>query len=685
MEEIEDAYERLKIIIDASPRIIILFNSNFDVIDCNPAAISFMGCKSKEEMISSFEDDINRNTLEFYHQDGSLFMTVKDRIAAAARDGHVIVETKLVRNGIPRTLELEMKKIPYEDSFTIVVYASDLTDIREREEELMLMRQKDELQLAKLNLVVKASKIALWDMDVVKDDPVNLGNSLIWSDDLRHMLGFSGEEDFPNRVGTLQALIHPEDKERVINAFAAHLTDKTGKTPYNIEYRLQSRNGDYGYYHASGETIRDADGNPIRIAGALMDITGQKNLFLEAERRRNEADMANKAKSSFLSTMSHEIRTPMNAILGITEIQLRNDKLDSSVKDALERIYNSGALLLSIINDILDLSKIEAGRLELLDKNYDIASLISDTTQLNIMRIGSKPVEFKLSIDRNIPVMMSGDELRIKQILNNLLSNAFKYTTEGSVILSLTAEETAAENEVILVISVSDTGPGMTKEQIAMLFDEYARFNMGSNNSAEGTGLGMSITRNLVRLMKGDIKVESEPGRGTMFTVRLPQGNDGGKKLGGKMAENLEKFHYHNNARFNRVQISCEPMPYGKVLIVDDVDINIYVAIGLMAPYELQIDTADSGFEAVEKIKNGNVYDIIFMDHMMPQMDGIEAVIAIRALGYIHPIVALTANAVSGQANIFLENGFNDFISKPIDIRQMNLVLNKFIRDKYGK
>jgi PAS domain S-box-containing protein len=636
-------------------------------------------------MISDFEEIVNKNTLEFYGNDGSLSMTVKDRIAAAARDGYLKVESILLRNGLPRTLELEMKKIPYEDSFAIVVYASDLTDVRAHEEELSRMRKKDELQLAKLNMVVQASKIALWDMDVVKEDPVNLGNRIIWSDDVRHMLGFTDENDFPNLIGTLQALIHPDDKERVIGAFAAHLMDKTGAMPYDIEYRLQKKSGEYGYYRASGATIRDADGNPVRVAGALMNITEQKNLFLEAERQRNEAEKANKAKSSFLSTMSHEIRTPMNAILGITEIQLRNEKLDSSVKEALEKIYNSGDLLLCIINDILDLSKIEAGKLELSNKNYDVASLISDTTQLNMMRIGSKPIDFELFIDENIPAQMSGDELRIKQILNNLLSNAFKYTTEGSVKLSITAEETKSGNEVILVISVSDTGPGMTREQINMLFDEYARFNQGANIAAEGTGLGMSITRNLIRLMNGNIFVESEPGKGTTFTVRLPQGREDDEKLGVEMAENLEKFRSSSKTRLNRVHVSYDPMPYGKVLIVDDVDINIYVAMGLLAPYELQIDTAESGIEAVDKVKKGNVYDIIFMDHMMPQMDGIEATLAIRAMGYIHPIVALTANAVSGQANLFLENGFSDFISKPIDIRQMNIVLNKFIRDKYRK
>ena len=393
-------------------------------------------------------------------------------------------------------------------------------------------------------------------------------------------------------------------------------------------------------------------------------------------------EAANRAKSAFLSTMSHEIRTPMNAILGITEIQLQNEKLDDAGKEAFGKIYTSGYLLLGIINDILDLSKIEAGKLELVIAKYEIASLVSDTAQLNMMRIGSKPIDFELYIDENLPVLLMGDELRVKQILNNLLSNAFKYTAEGMVKLSVSSTPGSSDEDVELIISVSDTGQGMTDEQVQKLFDEYSRFNMEANRKTEGTGLGMSITRNLIRLMNGEIAVESEPGKGSTFSVRLPQGRIGVDALGTEMAENLRLFRTSSRAQMKRVQITREPMPYGSVLIVDDVETNIYVAKGLMTPYGLRIDSAESGFAAIEKIKNDNIYDIVFMDHMMPQMDGIETTKKIRAMGYEQPIVALTANAVAGQAEIFLGNGFDDFISKPIDIRQLNTILNKFVRDK---
>jgi len=422
-----------------------------------------------------------------------------------------------------------------------------------------------------------------------------------------------------------------------------------------------------------------------QLTGALhVMIKNLKDRIKEAEEQHAAAVAANKAKSTFLSTMSHEIRTPMNAIIGITEIQLRYEEHPQNVLEAFEKIYSSGDMLMSIINDILDLSKIESGKLELLENKYEFASMISDTAQLNMMRIGSKQIEFELKVGENIPVTLLGDELRVKQILNNVLSNAFKYTDAGKVSMSVAADESVIESgKVTVVFKVSDTGQGMTKEQVEKLFDEYSRFNREANRTTEGTGLGMSITRNLINMMNGRINVESEAGKGSVFTIFLPQGKVDSEVIGREMAENLCKFRMHNRAYLKNIQISLEPMPYGKILIVDDVDTNIFVAKGLMLPYSLkEIDSALSGNEAIEKIKNGNVYDVIFMDHMMPGMDGIEAVRHIRNAGYKEPIVALSANAVEGNSGIFLQNGFDGFISKPIDMRQLNLIMNNYVRDK---
>jgi len=429
--------------------------------------------------------------------------------------------------------------------------------------------------------------------------------------------------------------------------------------------------------------IRWSDGSSV-FSRNLRDSAQKKQQEELLQETLKTAEKASAAKTSFLANMSHEIRTPMNAILGFSEILSRDESLTQNARETLDKIRYSGDLLLSIINDILDLSKIEAGKMELSLAKYNVASLVNDTVSLNLMRKGSKPIDFQLSVDKEIPAALIGDELRIKQILNNLLSNAFKYTQKGIVKMSVSAETRGEGNEpeIILVFTVSDTGQGMTEDQINKLFDEYSRFNGEANRTTEGTGLGMSITRNIVNMMNGRISIKSEVNWGTVFTVYLPQGKTDSEVLGREVAESLQNFELNDAKQIGKAQIVYEPMPYGSVLIVDDVESNLYVAKGLLAPYGLSIDTAASGYEAIDKITDGKVYDIVFMDHMMPKMDGIETVNKIRAMGYTRPIVALTANAVTGQADIFLASGFDGFISKPIDIRQLHAALKQFVRDK---
>lgn len=412
-------------------------------------------------------------------------------------------------------------------------------------------------------------------------------------------------------------------------------------------------------------------------------------MLYQLSQAKIKSDMRTQQKSNFLATMSHEIRTPLNAILGMTEIQMQNTAHPPATSEAFIKINNSGNLLLNIINDILDLSKIEAGKLELVPVKYEVVNLINDIVQLNYIRYESKPIEFILEVDENTPAFLIGDDLRIKQILNNLLSNAFKYTDRGQVTFTVNAECVGRGGGAVLVtlvFQVKDTGQGMTPEQISKLFDEYTRFNLEANRTTEGAGLGMTITRNLVELMYGKIIVKSEVDVGTVVTVRLPQKTDGvgiGGIIGKEMAETLRQFRQGNSLLLKKSQITHEYMPYGKVLIVDDVETNLYVAKGLMTPYCLNIDLAISGFEAIDKVKAGNVYDAIFMDHMMPKLDGIETTKILREMGYDKPIIALTANALAGQAEVFLRNGFDAFISKPIDIRHLNKTINKFIRDRH--
>jgi len=415
----------------------------------------------------------------------------------------------------------------------------------------------------------------------------------------------------------------------------------------------------------------------IFVARSENAIVKQNMQLIDANIK---TEAANQSKSNFLATMSHEIRTPLNAILGITQIEMQKENLPDRHMSAYEKIHSSGINLLGIINDILDLTKIETGKMELNPFEYDVPSLINDAIQLNIVRIGSKPIEFKLSVDENLPTKLYGDEIRIKQILNNLLSNAIKYTEKGQVHLSV--KHIINNENIMLIFSVSDTGQGMKEEDRQKIFGEYARFNMAANRSVEGTGLGLNIIKKIVEVMEGEINVKSEYGKGSIFTVTIKQQAADNSPIGEELAQRLSNFTFTNKKQ-NMQEITKELMPYGSVLVVDDVEINLYVACEILLSYKLEVEMTDSGIAAIEKIKNGKKYDVIFMDHMMPKMDGIETTKKLRELGYKGFIVALTANALVGNDKMFKNNGFDDFIPKPIDIGQINTILNKFVRDTH--
>jgi len=413
------------------------------------------------------------------------------------------------------------------------------------------------------------------------------------------------------------------------------------------------------------------------LAVILVSILSYFLIMLSMAKTRS--DQASKSKSSFLATMSHEIRTPLNAVIGIAQIELEKDKTPDEHTEAFEKIFTSGTGLLGIINDILDMSKIETGKMEIHPVEYDVPSLINDSVMLNIGRIGTKPIKFILNVDEKLPLKLIGDELRLKQILSNILSNAFKYTNAGTV--KFTIYHSIEENGFALHFIIEDTGQGMKPEDKERVFSEYSRFNAAANRATEGTGIGMSITKRLVEMMEGIISVESIYGKGSVFSIMVKQDTTDCDILGEKLAEQLQNFTF--NAERISSRTTHEQMPYGKVLVVDDVDINLYVAEGMMSQYGLNIEMAFSGMDAINLVNSGKTYDVIFMDHMMPQMDGIETTQKLRESGYKGCIVALTANALVGNSEMFLDNGFDGFISKPIDIIQLEKILNEFVRDKH--
>jgi CheY-like chemotaxis protein len=380
------------------------------------------------------------------------------------------------------------------------------------------------------------------------------------------------------------------------------------------------------------------------------------------------------------------MRTPLNAVIGLSELILDSDEINKEFKDKLEKIHTSGITLLGLVNDILDLSKIESGKFEINPVEYYIASLINDVMMLNTMRMEGKLLKFEFFVDERLPEKLFGDDLRIKQVFNNLLSNAFKYTNSGAIEWRVSYKNDG--DNIWLVSSVKDSGIGIKPEKIQKLFQEYNQVDVQTNRKNEGTGLGLAITKHLVEMMNGNITVGSEYGKGTTFHINFLQKIVSDTPIGTGMAENLMCSRRVVSQRTNYAKILRANLSYAHVLVVDDLMINLDVAKGMMKPYGIQVDCALSGHEAVNMIRAENLrYDAVFMDHMMPGMDGIEATRIIReeiGTDYARniPIIALTANAIIGSENMFLSKGFQAFVSKPIDMVKLDSVLRRWIRNK---
>ena len=406
------------------------------------------------------------------------------------------------------------------------------------------------------------------------------------------------------------------------------------------------------------------------------DETATANLRQEEEKARvnaEAAEAANQAKSQFLANMSHEIRTPLNAILGLSEMALRQE--DPREKDAcLKDIRGSGRNLLENINSILDLSKIEEGKMEVEPEEYRILSVLHDVITVLGLRAREKKLDFRAEIDETIPAVLWGDNVHISHIIMNLGSNAVKYTQEGAVTLSVTWEPEAGARGV-LVLHMKDTGVGIRREDMPYLFRSYGRLDRKANRHIEGTGLGLTIVQSLTELMGGTVTVESVYGRGSDFCVRLPQ----------RVMDSAPCGPYRETAdRETGLHAASFSAPEAVVLLVDDQPINQRVCLGLLEPYGMQVFTAASGPEAIERMTQ--VWpDLVLMDHMMPGMDGVEATTRIRAMGKkdpyfaVVPILALTANAMKGAREFFLANGFNDFLSKPMDLDKLDRVLGAWV------
>ena len=395
------------------------------------------------------------------------------------------------------------------------------------------------------------------------------------------------------------------------------------------------------------------------------------------EQAKNAALAASVAKSQFLANMSHEIRTPINGILGMDTMLLKECR-DDNLREYAKNIQSAGQSLLSIVNDILDISKIESGKLEILPVKYELFSILNDCYNMTKNRIESKPIEFNLQVSENLPSRLFGDEVRVRQIINNLLSNAAKYTKEGTVTLSLDCEWKDRE-QICLIISVTDTGIGIRKEDLGKLFKEFTRIEENRNRNIEGTGLGLSLTKKLVDLMDGEITVESVYGEGSCFTAKILQ-----KVVDAKPMGNFER-QYQKFLNTEDSSILSVYAPEASVLVVDDVEMNLKVVKGLLKETGIQVDTANSGRECIEYVKEKN-YNIIFLDHLMPEMDGIETLQHMKNLtdniNIDTPVIMLTANAIMGVKEEYLKAGFTDYLSKPIQETEFLEMFLKYLPEE---
>ena len=404
---------------------------------------------------------------------------------------------------------------------------------------------------------------------------------------------------------------------------------------------------------------------------AMKKISEQNSELSESEKK---ADAANKAKSEFLSNMSHEIRTPINAIIGMNEMIL-HEADDEKILEYAEAVDVSSNMLLSLINDILDFSKIEAGKIEIVNTNYQLSSVLVDCIDMIMGRLKSKGLNFVVRCSETIPNEFSGDVIRVRQILYNILTNAVKYTEEGSV--ELLVEGVRKDNNIFfLTVSVKDTGIGMTEESLKKIFSKFERFDMERNRNIEGTGLGLSIVKGLVDNMGGEIKVTSEYGKGSEFTITLPQQIVDNTPMGPFDSGIKQKQRKEKESAKEFVA------PEASILVVDDVTMNLKVFLNLLKKTKISVDTAESGKESIEKVRQKK-YDIVFIDHMMPGMDGIETFHAMQTLSDNKnsetPIIMLTANAQSGSEEMYKSEGFSDYLSKPIRGADLGDMVRKYL------
>jgi len=730
--EIREAHNRSSLLLESMPIGANLWDKTFKLFDCNEEAVKLFNLQNKEEYIRRFPDLSPK-----YQPDGSRSLRQgAENVKTAFETGrHVFEWMHQMPDRTPLPVEVILVRVPYEDDFVVAGYFRDL---REQKKNMREIEQRDYL----LNTVNKAANILLQSTpddfadnlhycmgmfaeaigvdrisicrNDLKDDKLYYSQVFEWTNKAKAETDAPGSynysTDIVNEINLIKyysEVIPSWEKTlsegKCINRLVRdmppleqeYLEPKGILAVFVMPVLFQDQfTGFVSYinYHNERQFTENEEAmlrsGGLVFANALLQKDMMQNLrtaAVQLEAALGEAQKANSAKSDFLAKMSHEMRTPLTAIIGLSELSIEKEELDWETYSNLVKINNAGMTLLGTVNDILDISKIEAGMMELVQVDYDVASLINDTLTQNILRIGEKPIKLILDLDENMFSTLHGDELRIRQIMNNLLSNAIKYTQEGEVELGLSCDREG--DQVWLTIKVKDTGYGIKPEDIKKLYINFAQIDLTHNRRIEGTGLGLPITKRLAEMMNGTIAVESEYGKGSVFTVKIVQKYVSDIYISPDVVENLKNFRYSDSRSSLNRQLKRINLPYAKVLVVDDNLANLDVIKGLMKPYGMQIDCVTDGQEAVHAIRSQKVkYNAIFMDHMMPGMDGVEATRLIREMDTDYarniPIIAITANAIAGNEEFLLNRGFQAFLSKPIDLPRLDEAIRRWVRDK---
>ncbi len=497
------------------------------------------------------------------------------------------------------------------------------------------------------------SGAGFWEYNIIKD-------TFYFSTQMKNILGYINTNHIPEDVEYWKNRIHPEDLERLQHKI--QLISSGGSNTIQIEFRLRNKQDNYIWINASGMVRLSDEEKPFSYSGAAYDITEKKLAEIAMEKARQMAESSVKAKRRFLANVSHEIRTPMHAIMGLSE-QLLFSELRPEQKALMQMIAEASKALMNIINDVLDLSKIEEGKLQIDDTIFDPGYLMQQATDLFAVQASSKKIEFELQKPEKTERAYIGDATRIRQIVSNIVSNAIKFTEKGKVSISYQIKP-SDDKEVILSFICTDTGVGMSEEMKKRIFEEFVQEDESYHRKYGGSGLGLSITHELIKLMNGSIHIESKKNQGTKVTVEIP----------------LKIIIDHRNTPETPLNIDIAQLKAIRLLVAEDNEFNRLLLKFILEKNKIPYEFAENGKVAVEKAM-AHHYDMILMDIQMPEMDGIEATQMIRKrLGNDIPIIAVTANAIKEELEYYLKKGLSDYLTKPFEERKLLEKIQQFIK-----